>query len=235
MAGSNPLTSQGLPIDISSLNKLYGFEQPRTNGFLMKNVDGRVPAIKFPVGRFSIRSSSPVGDGEVIPWGHGLWRDIATCDTAPGTVHTQKPTNGIFIGVLKFNQGIQAGNPVVPWGVPAYSKGTVVNKGPVGYKHAKAAGGNAADYLAYLRGDKTLDNDTVRTTYQMWMAAYKTAASGTRLAVFFENDSGFPIVSGVAPASISNPTLDGATFGGFALDEFQPENGAVYFNINGWF
>jgi hypothetical protein len=223
---------QGLPIDVGNLNKLYGFEQPRTNGFLMKNVDGRVPAIKLPVGRFYIDPASVLADDGALPWGIGMWRDIATCATKPGAVHAEKPEKGVFIGVLKFNQGWQAGNPVVPWGAPVYSKGTVINKGPVGYKHAMFAVGQEENYLAYLKGDGSQDVDTVRSTYAMWMEAYKAADDGARLGIFFANDSGFPIVAVVAAGNLADPTLADATFGGFALDEFQPENSAVYFNIN---
>jgi hypothetical protein len=226
---------QGFPIDISNLNKLYGFEQPRTNGFLMKNVDGRVPAIKLPAGRFYIDPASVLADDGVLPWGIGMWRDITTCDTKPGAAHAEKPVKGVFIGVLKFDQGWQAGNPVAPWGVPVYSKGTVINKGPVGYKHAMAEVGKEEEYLAYLKGDNAQDDDSVRSTYKTWMDAYKAATDGSRLAIFFANESEFPIVSVVAAAYINTPSLDDATFGGFALDEFQPENSAVYFNINGRF
>jgi hypothetical protein len=222
----------GFPVDISNLNRLFGFEQPRTNGFLMRNVDGRVPAIKLPIGRMSIEAGSVLADDEIVPWGHGLWRNIATTDTSPGTLHTQKPVKGVFVGILKFNQGWQAGQPIVPWGVPVYSKGVAVNKGPVGYKHALAAIGKEAEYLEYLKGDKDADKADNRTTYKEWIAAYKAAADGARLGLFFANESGFPIVSVVLAANQAAPALSGATFAGFALDEFQPEHSAIYFNIN---
>jgi hypothetical protein len=219
----------GFPLEADNLNRLYGFEQPKTNGFLMRNSDGRIPAVQLPIGRLVVSGASVLYIDGAVPWGNGLWRDISTVDTSPGAVYTAKPAKSRFIGILKFNQGWQAGHPIAPWGLPAYSKGTVVNKGFVGYKHAMAAVGQESNYLAYLKGDKTKDDVAVRTTYDEWMAAFKAGAEGSRLGLFFANDSGFPLVSVVAnPAA---PTLANATFAGFALDEYQKEHKAVYFDI----
>jgi hypothetical protein len=219
----------GMPLDVSNLETLWKGTD-KTNGFLMRSVDGRIPALQLPIGRMVVDAGSPLIDDGLIPWGNAFWRDNGTIDTRPGTVHAEKPAKGEFIGVLKFNQGWQAGNPVQPWGLPAYSKGVIVNKGLVGYKMAMAAVGQEENYLSYLKGVAAQDIDTVRKTYKQWVAALKSAAAGSRLGLFFGNESGFPIVSVVLAANISAPTLTDATFAGFAV-VYEREHEAVFFDI----
>ena len=220
----------GMPLDPSNLEALYK-GMNKTNGFLMRNVDGRLPALQQPVGRLSIDLSNALSEDEVVTWGNGLWRDIASMSTRSGYAYAQRPTKGFLCGVLKFNQGWQAGNPVMPHGVPQYSKATIVTKGLVGYKTAMKAVGSEEDYLAYLRGDATKDVPAIRTVYEDWIAAYEAGADGSKLGIFFENTSGFPVVAVIAPANLGSPTLAGATFGGFA-EVFEKENGAIFFDIN---
>jgi hypothetical protein len=203
----------------------------KTNGFLMRSVDGRIPALVEPVGRLRIDATNVLRDDDIVPWGNGLWRDIGAMDTQPGIAHCEKPAKGWFIGLVQFNQGWQAGNPVAPYGVPSYSKASIVRKGYVGFKTAMAAVGKEDVYLSYLKGDTTQDIIAVRTTYDDWVAAYKAGADGDRLGLFIGNESGFPLVSLVAKASVANPTLTGATFAGFA-EIFEKENTAIYFDID---
>jgi len=214
---------------VSNIDALYkGLN--KTNGFLMRNVDGRVPALQQPLGRLSIDAVNALSDDGIVPWGNGLWRDISRMDTHPGIAHAQKPAKAFFCGVLKFNQGKQAGNPVVPWGLESYSKGTIVSKGPVGYKTAMAAIGKEEAYLDYLKGKASQDIPAVRTVYKDWVALYKAANDGDKLGLFFSNDSGFPVVAVVAKANIAAPALAGATFAGFA-EVWEPENEAVFFDV----
>jgi hypothetical protein len=219
----------GMPLDVSNLETLWKGTD-KTNGFLMRSVDGRIPALQLPIGRLVIDAGSVLADNGLIPWGNALWRDNGAIDMRPGTVYAESPVKGEFVGVLKFNQGWQAGNPVQPWGLPAYSKGTIVNKGLVGYKTAMAAVDQDGNYLSYLKGAPDQDTDTVRTTYKQWVAALKAAAAGSKLGLFFDTASGFPVVSVVLAASISNPTLSGAAFAGFAV-VYEREHEAVFFDI----
>jgi hypothetical protein len=238
----------GTPIDISDPKKLWRGSD-KTNGFLMRNVDGRVPALKEGFAAAVIGNDNPLIDPYVIPWGNALWVNIANINTQPHTVLAQKPASKAWLqGVLSFEQGWQTGNPVQNYGLPPYSRGTVIRKGYVGYKVALVPGAsvdtNVADYLAYLQGDATRDVNTIRSLYADWMAALKAAGDGSRLALFFENTSGFPVVQavlttgtllddggdpvGVVPVI---PVLTGATFAAFA-EVLEPENEAVYFDIN---
>jgi hypothetical protein len=221
----------GMPLDVSNLETLWKGNN-RTNGFLMRSVDGRIPALQLPIGRLVIDAYHPLAESGLIPWGNALWRDNGSIDTRPGTVNAEKPAKGEFVGVLKFNQGWQAGNPVQPWGLPAYSKGVIVNKGLVGYKTALADIYQKDEYLLYLKGAADQDKDTVRTTYTQWVAALKAAAAGSRLGLFFDDASGYPFVSVVLAADIPAPALTGMTFAGFAA-VYEREHEAVFFDITG--
>jgi hypothetical protein len=234
----------GTPIDISDPKKVWRGSD-KTNGFLMRNVDGRVPALKEGFAKAVIGNANPLLDPYVIPWGNALWIAPANIDTQPHTVYAQKPAAKSWLqGVLSFEQGWQTGNPVQNYGLPPYSRGTIIRKGYVGYKTAMAAGGDPDDYLAYLQGDTSKDTGTVRTLYTDWMAELKAAADGLRLALFFDDTSGFPVVSAVSvtgelldaggsPVGIVPvvPVLAGATFAGLA-EVLEPENTAVYFSID---
>jgi hypothetical protein len=199
----------------------------------MRNVDGRVPALKEGFASAVIGNANLLIDPYVIPWGNALWVNIANVDTQPHTVLAQKPAAKAWLqGVLSFEQGWQTGNPVQNYGLPPYSRGTIVRKGYVGYKVALVPGAtadeNAADYLAYLQGDASKDVNTVRSLYADWMAALKAATDGFRLALFFEDTSGFPIVAAIDAAS---PVLTGATFSAFA-EVLEPENETIFFSID---
>jgi hypothetical protein len=225
------LYGPGAPIDITDQNKLWGGTD-KTNGFLMRSVDGRVPALAESFAKAVIAAASPLNTDGVIPWGNALWIDIANIDTQPHTVNAVKPAAAMFAGVLKFEQGVQTGNPVQPFGIPPWTRGTVIKSGYVGYKVSMTAVGQEANYMAYLKGDASQDIAGTRQTYEDWVATYKAGADGDRLGLFFGNASGFPIVSLVAAASVSAPTLANATFAGFA-EAWEPENQAIYFKVRG--
>jgi hypothetical protein len=194
----------------------------------MRSVDGRIPALTEGFSRLVVDVANALATDDLVTWGNGLWRDIAQVDTKPGTVFAQKPTKANFCGVLKFEQGWQAGNSLAPHGLPSYSRGLLVRKGLVGYKTAMKDVNQDANYLAFLRGDRTQNIPAVRTVYSDWVAALKGATDGYKLGLFFDNNSGFPIVSAVNPAS---PSLANATFGGFA-EVFEKEHQAIFFEIN---
>jgi hypothetical protein len=219
----------GAPLSIDQNNVFRG--QDRSNGFLMKNIDGRIPALQEGFSRMNIGAGSALYVDGIVPFGCGLWRDTATVDSAPGAVYADKPTKAWFAGVLKFEQGMQTGHPVAGHGIPSgYAKGTLVRKGLVGYKQSMTAVGQEANFLALLKGDKTKDTGTVRKVYADWIATLKAGADGDRLAIFFANASGFPIISLVLAANIGAPTLANATFGGW-VEVLEPENQAVYVDL----
>lgn len=218
----------GAPLSINGQNVYRG--QDRTNGFLARNVDGRVPAETEGFARLTIPALHPTYADGAVPWGTGLWRDIATIDTKPGTVQCGAPTKGWFVGALKFEQGVQTGHPVLGWGLLNFSKGTLVRKGLLGMKVTMAAVGDEANFLAYLKGDKTKDTATYRKTYDEWIATFKAGADGDRLGMFYANASGFPIIALVLKADVAAPALTGATFAGF-VEVLEPENKAVFVNL----
>jgi hypothetical protein len=223
----------GMPIDISDQNKLWG-GMHRTNGFLHKNVDGRIPALKVSWARITRASlANPLSERGVIPWGNAMWKNLAFIDTMPNTLCPDKPEKGQFAGILLFEQGWQSGHPIVPYGLVDYTKGTLIPQGLVGYKISMAEIGKESEYYAFLQNqqDKTYDVVENRKTYKDWMTALKAADDGSKLGIFFGNDSGFPLVEVVPAADLPNPTLADATFGGFAR-LLEPENEAVYFEIN---
>lgn len=171
----------------------------KTNGFLMRNADGRIPALKESFSRVDIGGGSVYSAAGATPYGNGLWRDLPNFADEPGVVKAEKPEKGVFVGVIEFNQGWQTGHPVQGWGIPAYGRSDMIRKGLVGYKVAMAGIGSDASYLSYLKGDKTADNVGVRTTYKDWVQALSEADDGAKLGLFFSHVSGSPIISVVEP------------------------------------
>jgi len=218
----------GTPMKIGGASSWRGTD--RTNGFLMRNADGRIPAIQNSFADLVIDALSPFVAESAVPWGNALFVDQSEVETKSGVMHTNKPAVGYLAGVLKFDQGIQTGHPVQNWGLMEFGKGTRIVSGLIGYKHSMAEVGQETEYLAYLKGDRTQDVDTVRHTYADWMAAFAEADEGDRLALFFGNASGFPIFS-IVPAG-TLPVLADATFAGFAAPAlFEPENEAVFVDL----
>jgi hypothetical protein len=223
----------GMPMRIGGIDHLWK-GGVKTNGILMRAVNGRIPSLVEGYSRIVVDSLNVLYAPDVVPWGNALWREVDEIDTRPGVRYAQAPSvKPLIIGVFEFNQGWQASNPVQPYGMPSYSTGAIVRKGLVGYEHAMASTSKATDYLKYIQGDKsdTVDVSTVRTLYADWVAAWKSAAAGSRLALFFDDATGFPIVSVVLAANVASPALSGCTFGGYA-EVFAKEFERVYFDIN---
>jgi hypothetical protein len=222
----------GMPLDISDQKKLWG-GFGKTNGILHKNVDGRIPALKGSWARIMpAKLESPLSDRGIIPWGNGFWRNLAVIDNKPNTMYPDKPDAGLFAGILLFEQGWQSGNPIVGYGLVDYTRGTVVPSGLVGYQTSLAAVGEEENYYKFLQNqaDRAYNKPEVRKSYKEWMADLKAAGDGSKLGIFFGNDSGFPLVAPVAAADLANPVLTDAVFGGFGR-LFEPENEIVYFEI----
>jgi hypothetical protein len=217
----------------------------------MGDVNSRIPALTEGYASILLDPASPLYAPDVVTWGHGIWRDVAEVDTKPGTRYAQAPAaKPMLVGVFKFNQGWQDSNAIQPYGMPSYSTGTIIRQGLVGYEFAMAEVGKSEDYMKYLMGDKSMNVASVRTLYADWMAAWKGAAAGSKLALFFEDESGFPIVAVVPnpasptldggtftafPVAVSvvntmSPTLAGATFAGF-LEVIAKEHERVYFDV----
>jgi hypothetical protein len=218
----------GTPIDIADGDKLWRGTD-KTNGFLMRNSDGRIPALEESFSRLVIAAANPLFNEGVIAWGNGLWLDTSSVKTKPHTMRGEKPAVGSLVGVLKFEQGWQTGNPVKNWGLPLYSRGTIVREGLVGYKVSYKHGGSLDDYTAYLRGDPEKDDPAVRLTYDEWMDMWESGADNTKLALFFHVESGFPVVYPVVPVGY-DPVLSDCVFAGYAK-VWEPENQAIYFDL----
>jgi hypothetical protein len=220
-----------MPMDIGDPARLWkgGI---RTNGFLMGSVNSRVPALTEGLSNIVLDAANPLSEQDVVTWGNGLWFDVDQADTRPGTRYGQAPAGKpLLYGLLKFNQGWQASNPIQPYGAPTYSTHTVIRQGLVGYETAMASPAQAANYMRYLVGDAEQDDPAVRTLYDDWITTWKNAAAGSKLALFIDNNSGFPVVAAVAAANLNAPTLAGCTFAGFAK-VFAKEHGRIYFDVN---
>jgi hypothetical protein len=211
-------------------NKAWRGEE-LTNGFLMRNADGRVAAITQS-GTIDMTGNAAVT--AAVPYGNGLIRllsDVTAADVnalrsgAPGASVYQ------FAGVVKYEPGWAISHPVQNWGIPAFSKFTAITRGIVGYKFSQKVGQSNADYLAFLKGDKT--KVTAIDTFTNWAAALAAAPTiGSTLYLLLSVTTGFPrVIVGVANrAAITVPA-------GFMLvgqaAVFEPENGMIGFELDG--
>ena len=202
-----------------------------TNGFLMKNADGRVAAITQS-GTIDMTGNTTVSD--VIPYGNGLIRLLADATAAkanklrsgaPGTSMYQ------FAGIVKYEPGWAISNPVQNWGIPAYSKFTCVSRGIVGYKFSHKVGQTAADYLAFLKGDKS--KVTAIDTFADWMALLAAGTTiGQNLYLLISVVTGFPRVILGLPHRGAITVPAGFVLVGQAV-VFEPENEMIGFELNG--
>jgi len=202
-----------------------------TNGFLMKNADSRVAAITQS-GSIDMSGNTTLTD--VIPFGNGLIRLLSDA-TAANANKLRSGAAGAsvyqFMGVVKYEAGWAASNPVQNWGIPAYSKFTSISRGIVGYKFSHKSGQTAADYLAFLKGNKTMV--TAIDTFATWMAALAGASViGSNLYLLISVVTGFPrvIVGGPNRYGITVPA--GFMLVGQAV-VFEPENEMIGFELNG--
>jgi len=202
-----------------------------TNGFLMKNADGRVSAITQSG---SLDMSGNTAVTQAAPYGNGLVRVLSDVDA----VNVNALRSGAagasiyqFAGVIKYEASWAISHPVQNWGIPAYSKFTCVSRGIVGYKFSQKSGQSNADYLAFLKGDKT--KVTAIDTYTEWAAALKAGTIiGQTLYLCFSIQTGFPrVIVGVADrAAITVPA--GYMLVGQAV-VYEPENGMIGFELDG--
>ena len=73
----------GMPMDIGSPDRLWK-GGVKTNGILMRAVNGRIPSLVEGYARIVIDGASVLYIPDVVPWGNALWRDVGEIDTRPG-------------------------------------------------------------------------------------------------------------------------------------------------------
>ena len=201
-----------------------------TNGFLMRNADGRVAAITQS-GTIDL-TSNPVVQ-QAVPFGNGLVRLLGDVDAEPNALKSGAAGDSVyqFAGIVKYEPGWAISHPVQNWGIPAFSKFTSITRGIVGYKFSQKDNQSNADYLAFIKGDKT--KVTAIDTFDDWMAALAAAATiGSNLYLLISVVTGFPkvIVGGPDKHTVVIPA--GHMLVAQAV-VFEPENGMVGFEIDG--
>jgi len=202
-----------------------------TNGFLMKNADGRVAAITQS-GTIDLSGNTAVT--QAVPYGNGLIRVLSDVDAAKvNALRSGAVGSSIyqFAGIVKYEAAWAISHPVQNWGIPAYSKFTAVTRGIVGYKFSQKSGQSNADYLAFLKGDKT--KVTAIDTFTEWAAALAAGTIiGQTLYLLLSVTTGFPrVIVGVANrAAITVPA--GYMLVGQA-SVYEPENGMIGFELDG--
>ena len=206
-----------------------------TNGFLMKNADGRVAAITQS-GTLDLTGNTVLTPAVLpaVPYGNGLIRLIGDSHAATiNSLRSGAPGSSVyqFAGVVKYEPGWAASHPVQNWGIPAFSKFTAITRGIVGYKFSQKAGQSNADYMAFVKGDKT--KVTAIDTFDDWMAALHAATViGSTLDLLMSIVTGLPrvIVGGPNRFGIAVPA--GHMLIGQAA-VFEPENGMIGFELDG--
>lgn len=211
-------------------NKAWKGEE-LTNGFLMKNADGRVAAITQS-GTIDLSGNAAVR--EAVPFGNGLIRVLADAGlTDINALRSGAAGDSIyqFAGVVKYEPGWAISHPVQNWGVPSYSKFTAISRGIVGYKFSQKSGETNADYLAFIKGDRS--KVTAIDTFEDWMDALAAATViGSNLYLLMSVLTGFPkvVVGGPDKHTVVIPA------GHMLIAQavvFEPENGMVGFEIDG--
>lgn len=202
-----------------------------TNGFLMRNADGRVAAITQS-GTIDLTSNPAVQ--QAVPFGNGLVRLLGDANAAEiNALKSGAAGDSVyqFAGIVKYEPGWAISHPVQNWGIPAFSKFTAITRGIVGYKFSQKENQSNADYLAFIKGDKT--KVTAIDTFDDWMAALAAApVIGSNLYLLISVITGFPkvIVGGPDKHTVVIPA--GHMLVAQAV-VFEPENGMVGFEIDG--
>jgi len=202
-----------------------------TNGFLMRNADGRVAAITQS-GTIDLTDNAAVQ--QAVPFGNGLVRvleDVGLGDS--NALKSGVPGDSVyqFAGIVKYEPGWAISHPVQNWGIPAYSKFTAITRGIVGFKFSQKLGETNADYLAFIKGDKT--KVTAIDTYSDWMDALAAATViGSNLYLLVSVLTGFPKVVVGGPDKHTVVIPDGHMLVAQAV-VFEPENGMIGFEIDG--
>lgn len=202
-----------------------------TNGFLMRNVDGRVAAITQS-GTIDLTSNPAVQ--QAVPFGNGLVRLLDDANAAEiNALKSGVAGDSVyqFAGIVKYEPGWAISHPVQNWGIPAFSKFTAITRGLVGFKFSQKDNQPNADYIAFIKGDKT--KVTAIDTFDDWMTALAAAAViGSNLYLLISVITGFPkvIVGGPDKHTVVIPA--GHMLVAQAV-VFEPENGMVGFEIDG--
>lgn len=202
-----------------------------TNGFLMRNVDGRVAAITQS-GTIDLTSNPAVQ--QAVPFGNGLVRLLDDANAAEiNALKSGVAGDSVyqFAGIVKYEPGWAISHPVQNWGIPAFSKFTAITRGLVGFKFSQKDNQPNADYIAFIKGDKT--KVTAIDTFDDWMTALAAATDiGSNLYLLISVITGFPkvIVGGPDKHTVVIPA--GHMLVAQAV-VFEPENGMVGFEIDG--
>ena len=209
-----------------------------TNGFLMRNADGRVPAITQS-GIITLSSNSLYASDMTIPFGCGVFRRLNLVNSSKQEVNTfvVDDTGGAyggarlgFAGIIKYEQGWAESNPIKNWGVPAYSKFTLIVKGIVGFKYfVEESTLDIASFFDFMKGDKTKRSKI--EGYAEILTKWQTAATAPNTHVYlaFSTANGMPIAYVSDRNTFSQPVDDFFTVGRAVL--FEPENETIYFEL----
>jgi len=224
-----PTEMSGSLLSVSGTKAWRGEEL--TNGFLMRNADGRVAAITQS-GTIDLTSNAAVT--AAVPFGNGLLRLLGDADvTSINALKSGAAGDSLyqFAGVVKYEPGWAISHPVQNWGIPSFSKFTAITRGIVGYKFSQKSGQSNADYLAFIQGDKS--KVTAIDTFADWMTALHAASViGSNLYLLVSVLTGFPkvIVGGPDKHTVVIPA------GHMLIAQavvFEPENGMIGFEIDG--
>lgn len=176
--------TSGIPFDLSGNNIWRGPNKSNGQLMLLHNYHLKVSYSKLIV-TAALQAELTAAGTNVVPFGNGVFYDRNLKATAPNTVYAGIPVAAGAVprlaGVITYDAAMDSMQPVNVGGVLPSNKGTIVKRGFVRYKTAKAAVGGAA--IAYAGIDDA-------TMY-----------------LFIENATGDPIFS--VPDSMG--TIDAAT------------------------
>ena len=206
-----------------------------TNGFLMRNADGRVPAITQS-GIITLSSTSLYASDMTIPFGCGVFRRLNLVNSSKQEVNTFVVDDHDaaylgFAGIIKYEQGWAESNPIKNWGVPAYSKFTLIVKGIVGFKYfVKQSTADYESFFDFMKGDKTKRSkiEGYEEILTKWQTASATT-SNTHVYLAFSTANGMPVAYVSDRNTFSQPGDDHFTVGRAVL--FEPENETIYFEL----
>jgi len=206
-----------------------------TNGFLMRNADGRVPAITQS-GIITLSTHSLYVSDMTIPFGCGVFRRLDLVNSSKQEVNNfvvddQDTTALGFAGIIKYEQGWAESNPIKNWGVPAYSKFTLIVKGIVGFKYfVKQSTGDFESFFAFMKGDKSKRANV--EGYAEILAKWQTASAAmtnTHVYLAVSTANGMPFAYISDRNTFTQPFDDFFTVGRAVL--FEPENETIYFEL----
>jgi hypothetical protein len=197
----------------------------------MRNADGRLAAITQS-GTIDLTANSAVQ--AAVPFGSGLVRLLSDADAdGINSLKCGVLADSVykFAGLVKYEPGWAISHPVQNWGIPSFSKFTAITRGIVGFKFSQKSGQSDADYLAFIKGDKS--KVTAIDTFDDWMTALSAATViGSSLYLLVSITTGFPRVMVGAPNRNSVSVPAGYVLVAEAV-VFEPENGMLGFELDG--